>query len=272
MVRSLRETVQASRDQDWLKTNLASIGSMMQGHRDLEVVAELIMEELAPLLGAQHGTFFLTEESGGETQAAADRRLRAAGRQGRADPVPDRAVADRPGGQDQAADRGRRDPARLHQDLLRARRGGAGQPRGHAHPVRGPGASAWSNSPRSASSRRSRSTSSSSSPRRSGSASTRSSPTRGPTRCSRQSQRLTAELQARSSELQARSEELQLSNADLEDKAALLAAQKQDIEAKNAEIERAQGGDRGARQAARASRPSTSRSSSRTCRTSCGRR
>src|ERR1700722_5976317 len=70
MVRSLRETVQASRDQDWLKTNLASIGSMMQGHRDLEVVAELIMEELAPLLGAQHGTFFLTEDWSG------DRRLR----------------------------------------------------------------------------------------------------------------------------------------------------------------------------------------------------
>src|ERR1700678_2221302 len=66
MVRSLRETTEASRDQDWLKTNLASIGSMMQGHRDLEVVAELIMEELAPLMGAQHGTFFLTEDWGGE--------------------------------------------------------------------------------------------------------------------------------------------------------------------------------------------------------------
>src|SRR5580698_5467975 len=66
MVRSLRESVQASRDQEWLKSNLASIGSMMQGHRDLEVVAELIMEELAPLLGAQHGTFFLVGEFSGE--------------------------------------------------------------------------------------------------------------------------------------------------------------------------------------------------------------
>src|ERR1700761_6424389 len=67
---ALRETRPASKDQDWLKTNLASIGSMLQGHRDLEVVAELIMEELAPLLGAQHGTFFLTEDWSGE------RRLR----------------------------------------------------------------------------------------------------------------------------------------------------------------------------------------------------
>src|SRR6516165_3333043 len=68
MVQSLRESVQAAQDQDWLKTNLASIGSMMQGHRDIEVVAELIMEELAPLLGAQHGTFFLAEDLGSETR------------------------------------------------------------------------------------------------------------------------------------------------------------------------------------------------------------
>ncbi len=68
MVVSLRETVQASREQDWLKSNLASIGAMMQGHRDLEIVAELIMEELTPLLGALHGTFFLAEGAGGETR------------------------------------------------------------------------------------------------------------------------------------------------------------------------------------------------------------
>jgi len=32
------------------------------------VVAELIMDELAPLVGAQHGTFFLSEPAGGDTQ------------------------------------------------------------------------------------------------------------------------------------------------------------------------------------------------------------
>ena len=47
-----------------------------------------------------------------------------------------------------------------------------------------------------------------------------------------QSQRLTAELQARQ-------QELQRSNAELADKAALLAAQNRDIETKNAEIEQA---------------------------------
>ena len=33
----------------------------MQGHRDLATVAELIMDELIPLVGAQHGTFFIAE-------------------------------------------------------------------------------------------------------------------------------------------------------------------------------------------------------------------
>ncbi|WP_443044494.1 response regulator [Streptomyces sp. DHE17-7] len=54
-----------------------------------------------------------------------------------------------------------------------------------------------------------------------------------------ESQRLTAELQARSAELQVQQEELQRSNAELEDKASLLAAQNRDIEAKNLQIEQA---------------------------------
>src|SRR6266496_3912001 len=68
MVQSLRETIRANQQQDWLKTNLAQIAGMMQGHRDLAVVAELIMDELVPLVGAQHGTFFLSEATGSDTQ------------------------------------------------------------------------------------------------------------------------------------------------------------------------------------------------------------
>src|SRR4029077_254000 len=68
MVQSLRETIRANQQQDWLKTNLAQIAGMMQGHRDLAVVAELIIDELAPLVGAQHGTFFLSEAVNGDTQ------------------------------------------------------------------------------------------------------------------------------------------------------------------------------------------------------------
>ena len=68
MVRSLRETTKAYQDQDWLQSNLARIAGRMQGHRDLRVVAELIMDDLIPLVGAQHGTFFLAETDGGETR------------------------------------------------------------------------------------------------------------------------------------------------------------------------------------------------------------
>ncbi|GAA4792293.1 HAMP domain-containing protein [Streptomyces ziwulingensis] len=62
MVESLRETTRANQQQDWLKTNLARISSLMQGHRDLPVVAELIMDELVPLVSAQYGAFYLAED------------------------------------------------------------------------------------------------------------------------------------------------------------------------------------------------------------------
>ncbi|MER5319946.1 hybrid sensor histidine kinase/response regulator [Streptosporangium roseum] len=62
MVQSLRETTLANQEQDWLKSNLARISGLMQGHRDLAVVAELVMNELAPLVSAQYGTFLLAEE------------------------------------------------------------------------------------------------------------------------------------------------------------------------------------------------------------------
>ncbi len=68
MVQSLRETTKAYQEQDWLQSSLARIAGRMQGHRDLAVVAELIMYDLIPLVGAQHGTFFLAEDNGGETR------------------------------------------------------------------------------------------------------------------------------------------------------------------------------------------------------------
>src|SRR5438874_502988 len=39
---------------------------MLQGERDLETVSRLIMSELTPLVGAQHGAFFMMESPGGE--------------------------------------------------------------------------------------------------------------------------------------------------------------------------------------------------------------
>src|ERR1700728_2639377 len=59
MVEALRHSTQANQQQDWLKSNLARLSGLMQGHRDLAAVADVIMDELAPLAGAQHGTVFL---------------------------------------------------------------------------------------------------------------------------------------------------------------------------------------------------------------------
>ncbi|GAA2711897.1 HAMP domain-containing protein [Streptomyces luteosporeus] len=59
MIANLRETTLANKEQDWLKGNLARISGLMQGRRDLEDVAGLIMSELTPVVSAQHGAFFL---------------------------------------------------------------------------------------------------------------------------------------------------------------------------------------------------------------------
>ncbi|WKX72934.1 HAMP domain-containing protein [Streptomyces sp. XD-27] len=59
MIANLRETTLANKEQDWLKGNLARISGLMQGRRELEDVAGLIMSELTPVVSAQHGAFFL---------------------------------------------------------------------------------------------------------------------------------------------------------------------------------------------------------------------
>src|SRR5437867_12873806 len=61
MIANLSETTNRNEEQDWLKSNLARIGGMLQGHRDLRAVSRLIMSELTPLVGAQHGAFYMAE-------------------------------------------------------------------------------------------------------------------------------------------------------------------------------------------------------------------
>ncbi|KUN75520.1 histidine kinase [Streptomyces griseoruber] len=63
MIANLRDTTIANKEQDWLKGNLARVSALMQGRRDLEDVASLIMSELPPLVAAQHGAFFLAMPS-----------------------------------------------------------------------------------------------------------------------------------------------------------------------------------------------------------------
>src|SRR5258705_333495 len=67
MIRNLAETTRKNTDQDWLKTNIAKFTGMLQGQRDLLTVAKLLLSELTPLVGAQHGAFYLTESTETET-------------------------------------------------------------------------------------------------------------------------------------------------------------------------------------------------------------
>jgi len=66
MIRNLRETTLKNSEQDWLKTNLAKFSRMLQGQRDLLAVGRLILSELAPVVSAQHGAFYLLEEAEGQ--------------------------------------------------------------------------------------------------------------------------------------------------------------------------------------------------------------
>ena len=59
MIRNLRDTTQKNTEQDWLKTNLAKFSRMLQGQRDLVTVGQLILSELAPVVGAQQAEFYV---------------------------------------------------------------------------------------------------------------------------------------------------------------------------------------------------------------------
>ena len=238
MVQSLRETIRANQQQDWLKTNLARIAGMMQGHRDLAIVAELMMDELAPLVDAQHGTFFLSEPVNGDTQL---RLITGYGlRADKAAPIQYRlgqsligqsarskrsiVVSDLPEGYVKiSSGLGEAPPANLavlpilfEDQVLGVIELASFTP---FTPVQtdfleqltetlGVNFNTIIANARTDA-------------------------------LLEESQRLTSELQARSEELQDQQVELQRSNAELEDKAALLAAQNRDIETKNAEIEQA---------------------------------
>jgi HAMP domain-containing protein/signal transduction histidine kinase/CheY-like chemotaxis protein len=238
MVESLRETTRANQEQDWLKSNLATITGLMQGRRDLAVVAAAVMDELVPLVNAQFGAFYLADDT------AEVPELRLVGAYGHPDgegPVVRFRIGQSLVGQAARSRRpivvddvppgyatissglGRTAPAGLivlpivveDQVLgvleLASMHGFTAVHRAFLELLMEQiGVNVNSIV-----------------------ANARTDELLG------ESQRLTAELQARSEELQARQEELQSSNAELEEKAALLVTQNRDIETKNLEIEQA---------------------------------
>jgi signal transduction histidine kinase/HAMP domain-containing protein/CheY-like chemotaxis protein len=237
MVESLRDTTSANQDQDWLKTNLAQISGLMQGRRDLTVVAELIMDELTPMVGAQYGAFYLTEEAG-ETP-----ELRLIGSYGEPDETRPRQFRFGQSLVGQAA-KSRRTIAvdDVPADYVTISSG-----LGHSRPssllvlpvvfeeqvlgvIELASMHTFTQMHRDFLEQLMETVGVNVNTLV---ANARTDELLG------ESQRLTAELQTRSQELQARQEELQRSNAELEEKAALLATQNRDIETKNLEIEQA---------------------------------
>jgi len=59
MIGNLRDTTLRNNEQDWLKTNLAKFTRMLQGQKDLLTVGRMILSELAPVVSAQQGVFYI---------------------------------------------------------------------------------------------------------------------------------------------------------------------------------------------------------------------
>ncbi|MES2376013.1 MAG: HAMP domain-containing protein [Bacteroidota bacterium] len=68
MIANLKGTTLRNHEQDWLKSNLAKFAQMLQGQRDRNAVANKVLSELAELVNARYGAFYILEqpESGDE--------------------------------------------------------------------------------------------------------------------------------------------------------------------------------------------------------------
>ena len=62
MITNLRETTLRNQEQDWLKSNLAKFGQMLQGQRDLKTVTQRILSELAQVVSAHYGAFYILQQ------------------------------------------------------------------------------------------------------------------------------------------------------------------------------------------------------------------
>ncbi|MGN6639000.1 MAG: response regulator, partial [Mucilaginibacter sp.] len=62
MIANLKDTTLRNHEQDWLKSNLAKFAQMLQGQRDRNAVANKILSELAELVNARYGAFYILEQ------------------------------------------------------------------------------------------------------------------------------------------------------------------------------------------------------------------
>ncbi len=62
MIANLKSTTLLNQEQDWLKSNLAKFTQMLQGQKDLNTVTRRILSELAQVVNAQKGMFYILEQ------------------------------------------------------------------------------------------------------------------------------------------------------------------------------------------------------------------
>src|SRR6185503_11808339 len=56
------ETTLRNQEQDWLKSNLAKFTQMLQGQKDLKTVTQRILSELAQVVNAHYGAFYILKQ------------------------------------------------------------------------------------------------------------------------------------------------------------------------------------------------------------------
>ncbi len=62
MIANLKQTTLRNQETDWLKSNLAKFTQMLQGQKDLNTVTRRILSELAQVVNAQKGMFYILEQ------------------------------------------------------------------------------------------------------------------------------------------------------------------------------------------------------------------
>ncbi len=62
MIANLKETTLRNQEQGWLKSNLAKFTQMLQGQRDLNSVTQRILSELAQVVNAHYGAFYILKQ------------------------------------------------------------------------------------------------------------------------------------------------------------------------------------------------------------------
>ena len=65
MIANLKRTTLQNQEQDWLKSNLAQFTQMLQGQKDLNTVTRRILSELAQVVNAQKGMFYILQDGEG---------------------------------------------------------------------------------------------------------------------------------------------------------------------------------------------------------------